>query len=244
MRVASRLSPGAKVSGGAVVAVVTFAVVIAVVIAVILGSAPANAEAAWGTFYVRSSMSSSVPSSVRPPRVVRPVGPTPPDQSWLMDIPEKPGAHSKGKVAVFVFKGDDVYQPVRAEVVRALRRKGLNVTTTLRPVDSAAQYREMSYTLNVGAYVEGELTGEGARQTAHIRLRSGVTGQPIATATFAGPTPKIIGAIGRGLWSRVGGATMRACSSKARPRKHEREPMHIDAGTPLDNTPVAAQQGT
>ena len=48
-------------------------------------------------------------------------------------MPGSPGARARGKVAVFIFNGDDVYQPVRAEVVRVLRRRGLNVTATLRP---------------------------------------------------------------------------------------------------------------
>jgi hypothetical protein len=212
--VPSRLSLGVKVLG------------LAGLVGVILGSASGPAEAGWGVPY-RSR-----------PWVVRH---TPPDQSWLLDVPEKPGARSKGKVAVFVFKGDDFYQPVRAEVVKVLRRKGLNVTTTLKPVDSAAQYREVSYTLNLGVYVDGEVTGEGARRIARIRLRSGVTGQHISSATFSGPTPKIVGALGRGLWPRVGGAVMRACSSTSRPRRREREPMHIEAGTPLENTPTSSQ---
>jgi hypothetical protein len=214
--VASCLSSGAKLLG--------LAVLVGLIALVILGSASTPAEAAWAIPYRR------------PAPVVRP-----PDQSWLTDIPEKPGAHSKGKVAVFVFNGDDVYQPVRAEVVRVLRRKGLNVTVSLRPLDSAAQYREMSYALNLGVYVEGELSGEGARQSARIHLRSGVTGQRIATVTFAGPTPKIVGAVERSLWTRVGGATMRACSSTSRPRRREREPQRIDAGTPLDDKPIASQ---
>jgi hypothetical protein len=202
-------SAGAKVLG------------VAMVVGAILGSASGLAEAAWGI---------PVP---RPVPVVRVVAP---DQSWMADVPERPGAHSKGKVAVFIFKGDDVYQPVRAEVVRLLRRKGLNVTASLRPVDSAAQYREMSYALNLGAYVEGEMSGEGPHQSAFIRLRSGVTGQPIASAKFSGPTPKIVGDVGRTLWPRVGGAVMRACSSAARPRRREREPLRIEAGTPMETS--------
>jgi hypothetical protein len=211
--VASRLAPGTKWFVVAVVALVGSA-----------GSAPA--EAAWGIPYRL------------PPPVVRTTGP---DQTWLMDIPERPGVRSKGKVAVFVFKGDDVYEPVRAAVVRLLRGKGLNVTATLRPVDSAAQYREMSYALNLGVFVEGELIGEGARQSAIIRLRSGVTGQRIASARFAGLTKEIVGAVGRGLWPRVGPAMMRACSSASRPRRREREPLRIEAGTPLDEAPVASR---
>ena len=214
LRFAARLPPGAKGLG------------VAVVVGVILGSAPAPAEAAWGVPYhwLRGVVRSTAP-----------------DQSWLMDIPERPGVRSKGKVAVFVFKGDDVYQPVRAAVVRVLRKKGLNVTATLRPVDSAAQYREMSSALNLAVYVEGEVSGEGARQSALIRLRSGVTGQRIASAKFSGPTQKIVGDVGRGLWSRVGGTMMRACSSASHPRRRESEPLHIEAGTPLETTPIGSE---
>jgi hypothetical protein len=167
----------------------------------------------------------------------------PPDQSWLMDIPEKPGARSNGKVAVFAFTGDDVYEPVRAAVVRLLRRRGLNVTTTLRPVDSAAQYREMSQSMDLAVYVDGDVSGEGARQRARIRLRSGVTGQRIASATFSGPTQKITGSIGRTLWTRVGPAVVRARSAASRPHRRGREPLHIDAGTTPEDTPLASQGG-
>jgi hypothetical protein len=204
LRAASRLSPGAKALG------------VALLVGGILGAITKPADAAWGVAYVR------------PPEVVR-AGP--PDQSWLMDVPEKPGAHAKGKVAVFIFSGDDVYQPVRAAVVRALREKGLEVTASLQPVDSAAQYREMSYTLNLAVYIEGELRGEGARQSALIRLRSGVTGQRIASAKFSGATQEIVGAVKRTLWPRVGGAMMHACSAASRPRHREREPLRIEAGS-------------
>ena len=164
----------------------------------------------------------------------------PPDQSWLKDVPEKSGARSRGKVAVFVFKDDDVYEPVRAAVVRTLRKRGLNVTATLRPVDNPKQYREMSYTLNLAVFVDGEVSGGGAGQTVVIRLRSGVTGQYFATAKFSGATPEIVGNIGRTLWTRVGSATIRACSSASKPRRREVEPMYIEAGTPLESTPIGS----
>jgi hypothetical protein len=202
----------------------------AVLVGAVLGGAASPAKAAWGVL------------DIRRPKVVH----APPDQSWLRDVPERSGAHSKGRVAVFVFAGDDVYQPVRAAVVRTLRRKGLNVTATLQPVDSAAQYREMSSALNVAVYVDGDMSGEGTRQSAHIRLRSGVTGQHIATANFSGPTQKIAEAVGHSLWSRVGPATMRACSSAAKPHRHDRgrEPLRIEAGSPLEDGPIAAGPGT
>jgi len=169
--------------------------------------------------------------------------PLPPDQSWLNDVPARSGP-SKPKVAVFILQGDDVYQPVRAAVVRALRRKGLDVTATLRPVDSPAQFREMSATLKVAAYVDGEVTGEGARHSAKIRIRSGATGQNVAVANFSGTTPKIVGAINRSLWNKVGGATMRACSATAHTHRREREPLRIEAGTALDDASSATTSGT
>lgn len=176
--------------------------------------------------------------------VARPrVAPTvrmPPDQSWKQDIPQAAGARTRGKVAVFTFSGDDVYEPIRAAVVRALRRHGLNVTATLRPVDSAAQYREMSYALDLALFVEGELTGQGKRQSAQIRLRSGLTGQRIATATFKGPTPKIVGAVERSLWARVGPTVTRTCTKAAKPRRPESEPLRIEAGA----SDSLASQGT
>jgi len=181
------------------------------------------AEAAWG-----------VPCPL--PKVLS----SPPDQSWLKDVAEKPGARSRGKVAVFVFKGDDVYEPVRAAVVRILRKRGLNVTATLRPVDNPKQYREMSYTLNLAVFVDGEVIGEGAGQTVVIRLRSGVTGQYFATVKFSGPTPQIVGNMGRTLWTRVGSGTIRACSSASKPRQREVEPTYIEAGTPLASTPFGS----
>src|SRR5947199_9195334 len=130
-----------------------------------LGAMSRPAQAAW------------VVPFLRPAPIVRP---TLPDQSWMDDLPEKPGTHAKGKIAVFAFKGEDVNEPVRAAVVKLLRSKGLNVTASLRPVDSAAQFREMSYTLNLGAFVEGEITGDGPHQTAMIHLLIGVSSNTIA----------------------------------------------------------------
>jgi hypothetical protein len=175
--------------------------------AAISGWAP-SAGATWGTW-----------QRVAPPK--------PPDQSWLQDLPEKPG---RGKAAVFEFRGDDVYQPVRAAVVRILRRHGLNVTVTLRRGDSAVEYREMSQHLNMAAFIDGEMTGEGARQSMKITLYSGVTGHRMTYLTFAGPTDKIVDDINHRFWTRVGPAITRARTAAAHPRRQEREPLRIDAG--------------
>jgi len=191
----------------------------------IAAAIPARAHAMWG--------------AARLPRtdIVRS---TPPDQSWLQDVPEKAGAHSKGKVAVFPIAGDDVYEPMRAEIVRVLRGKGFTVLASLRPVDSAAQLREMSAALGLGAIIDGDVKGDGTRQAARIQLRSGLSGQTVATATYSGTTPKIATAIKRGLWGRFGSAIKHGCATGSRPRRPSKEPLRIDAGTPLDS-PVASR---
>jgi hypothetical protein len=195
----------------------------AALVGAVLTATPALAEAAWGV-----------------PCALPQVRSAPPDQSWLKDVQERPGARLRGKVAVFVFRGDDVYEPIRAAVVRTLRKQGLNVTATLRPVDSPKQYREMSYTLSLAVFVEGEVSGEGPGQTVLIRLRSGVTGEHFATAKFSGATPEIVGNIGRTLWTRVGSATIHTCSRASKPRQREVEPTYIEAGTPLESTPIGS----
>ena len=191
--------------------------------AALLGARAAPAEAAWGV-----------------PCMVPQVHSAPPDQSWLKDVPEKPGVPARGKVAVFVFKGDDFFEPVRAAVVRTLRRQRLNVTAELRPADKPAHYRDMSYASNLAVFIDGEVSGEGARKTVLIRLRSGVTGQYFASAKFSGATPELVGNIDSALWPRVGPAIHRACTSAAKPRKREFEPMYIEAGTPLDSKPAGS----
>jgi hypothetical protein len=188
-------------------------------------------------------VSKGAPQPSSPPTVLPPAAPAvvkrlapPPDLTWLQDVPAQPGVRARGKAAVFMIQGDEYYQPVRAAVVKALRRRGLNVTATLRPVDSAAQYREMSQTLQLGVFIDGELHGEGVKQTARIRLRSGVSGRTIASAMFTGPTRKIVGDVNQTLWARMGGAITRSCSSAARQRRPERAPLRIEAGSPEDSS--------
>ena len=191
-------------------------VVMAVAIAS-LGAMPGPAQAAWGV-----------------PNLLPQTHSAPTDQSWLKDVPEKPGESARGKVAVFAFQGDDALEPVRAAVVRTLRKQRLSVTATLRPADSPAQYRAMSCSSDLAVFIDGEVTGEGAQRTVVIRLRSGVTGQYFTSARFSGSTQSILGAIGTALWGRIGSAIMRTCSSAAKPRRHESAPTYIEAGSPLD----------
>jgi hypothetical protein len=189
---------------------------IRVAVLVLALASSSSARAMWGALALRP-----------PPR-------TPPEQTWLKDLPERAGARARGKVAVFEIRGDDVYQPVREAVVRLLRKRGFNVTVTLRPVESAVEFRDMSQQTNMAVYIAGEMKGEGARQIATLHLYSGLSGHRMASLGFAGPTDKIVEDVERRFWKGVGPAITRACTAVSKPRRQEHEPMRIDASDPVD----------
>jgi hypothetical protein len=149
----------------------------------------------------------------------------------------------RGKVAVLAFEGDGA-NPLRARVVRLLRAKGLKVITTLRPVDTPEQYREMADTLVLVAFLDGESSEDGDQASVTVHVRSGVSGLRIASATLAGERRKLPATIDKELWPQLAPPLSRVCTDAAKPHKREREPMRIEAGTPLDNTPADPPEGT
>jgi hypothetical protein len=143
------------------------------------------------------------------------------------------GPSVAGKVAVFGFTGEGAAR-VQQVVVSTLRTRGLQVTTTLRPVDSAEQYREMAATLQLAAYIDGAVGGAGARGQATVHLRSGVTGRRIASVRFSGDRGALADDVGSGLWPRTGSQLTRLCAAAAKPRKGGRRALRIDAGTQIE----------
>ena len=143
-----------------------------------------------------------------------------------------------GKVAMFPFTGDDG-ETIRRQVAHLLKSKGMKIMTSLRPVDSAEQYREMSVTLNLVAYIDGEVTIDGNDGSATIYVRNGATGMRTASATVAADRHQLAASLGKELWERLGPALSQACADAAKPRKGGREPMRINAGTPLTSADTA-----
>jgi hypothetical protein len=145
---------------------------------------------------------------------------------------EAPIVVAGGKVAMFTFTGDDA-EPVRRQVMHLLKSKGMKIMTSLRPVDSAEQYREMSVALNLVAYIDGEVTIDENDGSATIYVRNGATGMRTASATVAADRHQLPASLGKELWERIAPALGQACTDAAKPRKSGREPMRINAGTPL-----------
>jgi hypothetical protein len=134
---------------------------------------------------------------------------------------------------VFGFKGEGAAR-VQQVVVSTLRTRGLQVTTGLRPVDSAEQYREMAATLRLAAYIDGTVDADGSRGQATVNVRSGTTGRRIASVHFSGERNGLPADVGNGLWPRTGPQLARLCAEAAKPRKGGRKAMRINAGTPLE----------
>jgi hypothetical protein len=145
------------------------------------------------------------------------------------------GPAVSGKVAVFGFTGEGAGR-VQQAVVSTLRTRGLQVTTSLRPVDSAEQYREMAATLRLAAYIDGTVGGDGSQGHATVLVRSGITGRRIASLRFSGERNALASDVGNGLWPRTGPQLARLCAEAAKPRKGGRKAMHINAGTPIETT--------
>jgi hypothetical protein len=145
------------------------------------------------------------------------------------------GPTVNGKVAVFGFTGEDGDR-VQKVVVSTLRTRGFDVMTSLRPVDSAEQYREMAATLQLAAYIDGSVGGAGSRGKATVRVRSGVTGRRIASLKFSSDRESLATDVGSKLWPRTGPQLTRLCAAAAKPRKAGRGALRIDAGTPIEAT--------
>ena len=212
-----------------------------------VGSSAAKSKASPSGTNVAKSAKASKPTAkaTKPTAKAATKGAKPPPEAKAPPLPTR----ASGKVAVFLFDGDGA-PSLRARVVRLLRARGLKVTTTLRPVDSAEQYREMADALQLAAFLDGEASEDGDQASVTVYLRSGVSGLRIASATLASARRTLPGELDKSLWPQIGPPLARVCVEAAKPRKREREPMRIEAGTPLENPPpepsepVAPKVGT
>jgi hypothetical protein len=143
------------------------------------------------------------------------------------------GGGGGGRIAVLSFTGEGAAR-VQQVVVNTLRMRGLQVMTSLRPVDSAEQYRDMAATLGLAAYIDGKVGSGGPGGQATVQVRSGVSGRRIASVHFSGDHGSLATDVGDRLWPKMGSQLTRLCSEAAKPRKGPRRAMRIDAGTPLE----------
>ncbi|HXJ23327.1 MAG TPA: hypothetical protein VMT03_24140 [Polyangia bacterium] len=152
--------------------------------------------------------------------------------------PPAPPPVAGNKVAVLDFTGDDA-ESVRRQVMHVLRARGMKVMTGLRPVDSAEQFRELSVAMSLVAYIDGEVAVDGRAASATIFVRNGLSGLRSLSTTFTGDRRQLGATIAKELWDRIGAAMGEACADAGKPHKLVREPMRINAGTPLTDADTA-----
>jgi hypothetical protein len=141
-------------------------------------------------------------------------------------------ANAEGKVAVFPIRYDDE-NAFTAQVQRLLRARGLDVANDVRRVDTAEQFRELSTALGFAAYVDGQYDDGTAKSKLTIVVRSGYTGKKVAVTTFRETKLHLRAEVEDKLWTKIGPAIARACADASKPRKRDRDPLMIEAGTPL-----------
>ena len=151
---------------------------------------------------------------------------------------EEPTVAPGSKVATFAFT-NDAGEAVRKQVHHVLKAKGLKVDTSLRPLfDNAEQFRETATQLALVGYIDGEVESDRAGGSATIFFRDASTGLRSWSFTFTGDRRQLPATIGKQLWEQLLPALGRASATlSASPRKLEREPLRIEAGTPLPDPP-------
>ena len=141
-------------------------------------------------------------------------------------------SNPEGKVAVFPVRYDDE-NAFTAQIHRLLRARGLDIATDVHRVDTAEQFRELSTALGFAAYVDGEYNDGPTRSRLTIVVRNGYTGKKVAVTTFKETKLHLRAEVEDNLWTKIGPAIARACADASKPRKRDRDPMMIEAGTPL-----------
>jgi hypothetical protein len=144
----------------------------------------------------------------------------------------KSAPNQDGKVAVFPIRYDDE-SAFTAQIQRLLRARGLDVAGDVRRVDTAEQFRELSTALGFAAYVDGEYNDSPTKSRLTIVVRNGYTGKKVAVTTFRETKLHLRAEVEDNLWTKIGPAIARACVDASKPRKRDRDPMMIEAGTPL-----------
>ena len=139
-----------------------------------------------------------------------------------------------GKVVLLPIRDDDDHG-FTSQIERLLRARGLDVVTDVRGVDTAEQFRELASHLGIAAFVDGNLKQrEGdAISRVTIQVRNGYTGRKLTVVTFRETKLHLRAEVEDKLWPKVGPAIARACADAAKPRRRDRDPLMIEAGTPL-----------
>jgi hypothetical protein len=129
-------------------------------------------------------------------------------------------------------------------VARAVRARGLRVTTEIPRAEGTGQYYTWARELGLKAFVSSELENlRGRRQRATFLVWSGHSGGIVGRWTVTAGAAQLPRAVARGFWPRLGPSLRRA---QVPPEWRQLGPgptQHIDAGLAQDESIRAVHAG-
>jgi hypothetical protein len=149
---------------------------------------------------------------------------------------DEAGAVAGSKIALFEFRGDNTEQ-IRAQVIKALKPRVREIATNLKSPDTTEQYRDMGAALDLALYIHGQIKDTGKDMAVlTIDLRSGVSGRKLTTIKFTGNRRKLYADAEDELWQKIEKPFGRACLEATKAVRHHNAPMHIEAGSPIEDS--------
>jgi hypothetical protein len=153
-------------------------------------------------------------------------------------------AHATGngaKVAVQPIDGTNGGQ-LRALVTRIVHGRGFRTMTSLPHYDGTAQYPMVARDHHLAAFVTGDGEERGKWSTITFLVWNGVNGSVIGRWTTSAPTTYLARAVGKGFWTHLGPAVLKAEAPPLPLDQEPAPPMRIDASAATDEEPVATRE--
>ena len=131
------------------------------------------------------------------------------------------------RISVQPFDGD-VGPALRDDVVRALRRQGFRIITSIPRADGTGPYLSLAQEHNLTAFITGDVEVHGGYRTITFLVWNGATGSVIGRWSAASAQKQIRRAVARGFWKHLAKA-LAAAQPPARNDLEPAPPMYIDA---------------
>jgi hypothetical protein len=112
--------------------------------------------------------------------------------------------------------------------------------TSLPRYEGTGQYPVLAKDHNLKAFVTADVEERGKWRRITFLVWDGNSGSILGRWTASGPATSLSRTVGRGFWSRLGPAMLKASAPPSPTRMDQAAPMRIDASDPMDD-PLATR---
>lgn len=123
---------------------------------------------------------------------------------------------------------------MRALIARIVRGRGYRAITTLPRYEGTAQYPGLARDHRLAAFVTADVEERGKWQRITFLVWNGATGSVLGRWTASAPAPALARTVGRGFWTHLGPAVMKAAAPPSSTLEAA-PPMRIDASDEASN---------